>query len=72
MSEFKAQTLLHMRREFKLQLVRKFLYDQKKHLQGTGASTSAKAIVCLLYVFCGDERDFYSVRRNGGLVLPAA
>ena len=47
------------------------LVGQTKHLKGTGASTSLKSIVSLIYVFV-ERKEFDSVRRNSDLVLPAA
>ena len=44
------------------------LCDQKKYLQGTGASTSLKSVVPPLYMV--EKREPYSVRRKKGLVLP--
>ena len=48
------------------------LLGQTKHLKGTGASTSLKSIVSLIYVFFVERKEFDSVRRNSDLVLPVA
>ena len=43
-----------------------FLQDQRKHLQGTGASTSFKSIVLLLYLYCGETIILFLVHRSIG------
>ena len=44
----------------------KFLRDQEKHLQGTGASTSFKSTVLLLYLYCGETIILFLVHRSIG------
>ena len=51
----KARNLVHVRVLLKLQLVLlNFDGVKKKHVQGTGASTSLKSVLFLLYVYCGE------------------
>ena len=54
----------NMIRELKLQLITEFLEDQKRHLQGTGASTSLKSIVNLFSLHRCEETSVPFVRAD--------
>ena len=38
-----------------------FLWNPKQHLKGSGASTSLKSIIFLLYPYGGEERTLFSL-----------